>query len=405
MSVWKPTEKIKYIDNNQKNGILIDWDKVRKAYNKLGIPETTHNPIEADVTKFGYIIDMSERSRGKTTNKLIVGLLLFKMYGIELIYIRQSKFDTAPKVLHDLYQTVTNYGYITKIFGQSYNDIEYYGKRWRLIKRDGNGDITDKCTEHCTFCVGLDENDSLKSSFNAPKGDILFFDEFISTYYGYNDFFRFADICKTVIRDRISPVIFMSANTINIDSPWFDELAIKEDVETMKQGDKRYIVSEMGTHIYVEILSPDTSKERASVNTRFWGFKNPKLISITGKGEWATENYPHIPVYDKDHVPETLHDILFIRMSNKYVKLRLVEDEEIGVCVFVVPATRVYDDSIILTIDDITKRNELFGFGKGTFCDAYWKLYYKNKFFYANNRVGSFVSTYISSARTKMNTM
>ena len=197
----------------------------------------------------------------------------------------------------------------------------------------------------------------------------------------------------------------MSANTSNIDSPWFDELAIKEDVETMKQGDKRYIVSEMGTHIYVEILSPDTSKERASVNTRFWGFKNPKLISITGKGEWATENYPHIPVYDKDHVPETLHDILFIRMSNKYVKLRLVEDEEIGLCVFVVPATRVYDDSIILTIDDITKRNELFGFGKGTFCDAYWKLYYKNKFFYANNRVGSFVATYISSARTKMNTM
>lgn len=404
--IWKPKEEIEFIDGNKNLGIKIDWSKVRKEFRKLGIPKNTYNPLKADLNKCGYVIDMSDRSRGKTTNKLILGLLLYKMYGITLQYIRQKKLDCERKNIINLYETVIEHNYIEKIFDNNFNDIEYYGKRWYLIKRDNEGNIEYKNEEHCTFCIGLDESDTLKSTYNAPKGDIIFHDEFITTIYGYNDFIRFSDICKTIIRDRISPVIFMSANTININSPWFDELCLREEIETMNRGESRYIESELGTHIYIEILGEDISKARDNVNKRFWGFKNPKLISITGKGTWATENYQHIPTYEcEDDEPQILQNRVFIRMSSKLVKLKLVNDKERGLCVFVTPATKVHNDSIIMTADDINKKNEVFGVGKGTFLDAYWKLYAKNKFYYSRNSEGSFVSAYLSYFKTKIKEM
>ena len=82
--------KIRYIQNKVKFGILIDWDAVRREYKKLKIPKEYHYPLKADFGRVGYVIDMSDRSRGKTTNKLIVGLLLYAMYGIQLHYVRQK---------------------------------------------------------------------------------------------------------------------------------------------------------------------------------------------------------------------------------------------------------------------------------------------------------------------------
>jgi len=397
MSVIKPTETISYINDKQKFGINIDWDKVRKEFNKLKIPKDTYSPLKADFSKFGYVIDLSDRSRGKTTNKLLLGLVLFKMYGIVLHYIRQNKNFTTPKMIKDLYLTVKDYGYIEKIFGGSYNDIVYYGKRWSLVKRDKDGTIIDTCTEFCTICIGLDEGDALKSSYNAPRGDMIFHDEFITDHYMYNDFIRFCDICKTIIRDRLSPVIFMSANTIEKNSQWFDELCIRKEIDRMGMGDVEYITSDLGTHVYLEILSENVSAARNAVNVRFFGFQNPKLSSVTGRGTWATETYPHIP----DGKQEVLQNKVFIKMSEKYVKLKLVDDESIGVIVLVTPATQVYSDSIIMTVEDIKNKNEIYGTGRKTFLEAYWKLYCMNKFYYSRNSEGSFVKAYIELTMSK----
>lgn len=403
---WFPTQKIEYIDGKQKLGIKIDWKLVRKEYHKLHCPADSHNPLMADFDKCGYVLDLSDRSRGKTTNKLLVGLILFKLYGIVLHYIRQRKDECEYKMLCDLYETVKDYNYIKKIFDDEYNDIEYVGKRWYLIKRTVSGDIAYSCEDNCTFCIGLDENDKLKSTYNAPRGDMIFHDEFITSVYGWNDFIRFTDICKTIIRDRLSPVIFMSSNNINKNSQWFDELCIRTDIESMEMGDKKYIETNLGTHLYIDFLSENVSPVREKVNMRFWGFPNPRLASITGKGSWATESFQHIPTYqEEDEQPRELQNVVFISMSGKLVKLRLVKDYALGLCVYVTPATKTYDDSVILTADDITSKRHLFGLGKGTFLEAYWKLYDQNKFYYARNSEGAFVKSYISYYRTKSRSM
>ena len=393
-----PTETIKYHRNNPKYGIKIDWDLVRKHFKKLKVPKETYYPLKADLDKVGYVIDLSDRSRGKTTNKLLVALILYRLYGIQLQYVRQSRHEVEKRMLQDLYDVVIQNDYIEKIFDGEWNHIFYRGKRWYLCHVDESGEIDRKDLEHCTFCVGLDENDKLKSTYNAPTGDMIFYDEFISTTYGYNDFIRFCDICKTIIRERVSPVIFMSANNINLDSDWWTEFGIQKDVQTLHQGDFKYIETEFGTHIYIELLEPDISAHRQHVNTRFWGFNNTRLISITGRGDWATESFQHIP---EDDEVNTQFNRLFLYHADKYLKLKLVTHPKFGLCVYVTPATRTYDDSLILTCEDLTDPRYIFGYGEHTpLCKLLWQLYAQNKFFYARNADGALLRTYIGYVNT-----
>lgn len=392
---------VKYIDNDKEKGIKIDWDKVRKEYHKLKCPKHVYNPLKPDFDIFGYIIAMSERSEGKTTNPLLVGMILFKLYGIITHYIRYSPDMVTPKTLKDLFKTILQYHYIEKITDGRWNNVYYYGKRWYYCNIDDDGKITEKSPEHFMFCCSLAESDNLKSSYNCPVGDWIIFDEFCQiSGYGYNDFIAFTDICKTIIRDRISPVIYMLSNNIDVTSPWFDELCIRDVANTMRQGEIRQIETSEGTHIYFEMLPANKSEQRQAVNRRFFGFPNPKLAAITGKGAWASESYPHIRP-SKDNEFRIIQNRLFVRQSGKLLKLQLVKDST-GFAVYCIPATRTYNDSIILTHGDITQKNEVYGFGaKGSILDAYWRLYRANKFYYATNLEGSLFKAYVQQTITK----
>lgn len=390
-------ELIEYIDDNPNKGILYNWEKIKKEYRKLKCPKNVYNPCKADFETFGYVISMSDRSQGKTTNPLLLGMIMHEMYGTIIHYIRCTPDMVTPKTMKDLFATIEDFDYIPKITNDRWNGVYYFGKRWYYCNRDENGKITEKCPEHFMFCCSLPESDNLKSSYNCPRGDLIIFDEFVQlSGYGYYDFIHFTDITKTIIRDRLSPVVFMLSNTIDLTSPWFDELCIRDIANIMQQGETRQIETIEGTHIYFEILPANLSEQRQAVNTRFFGFPNPKLAAITGKGTWATENYPHIKP-DKDDNASILYNRVFVRQSGKLLKLQLVKNDT-GLCVYVRPATRTYNDSYILTHGEITKRNEIYGFGaRGTILDVFWKLYKANRFYYATNIDGALFKAYVNA--------
>ncbi len=406
-----PTQKIKYIDGKQELGLLINWKIVRKEWDRLHIPPEYEYPIpqEADPAKVGYIIDMSERSRGKTTGKLILGLILYKLYGVKLHYLVQVSSTAEPKMIRDLYDTVMSCHYIERIFDDQWDSITYYGKRWTLQKLDDDGKVAETDDEWCTICFGCDEAPKLKSKYNCPKGDLIFYDEFIGPYYGYNDFLWFTDLCKTIIRDRRSPLIFMSANTIDRQSPWFDEFAIRPEVEALSMGSHAVISTDLGTHIYIRIMAPDKSEKREKVNRRFWGFNSPRLNAISGRGEWATESFPHIPSANMDK--ERGDDVteregrLYLEHQGMLLRLRIMEHTRLGICVYVTPATKVHDDSIIYTVGEITDKRYVYGIGKGTPLELPWLLYQRNLWFYSRNNVGMVIrayTMYMQQARQRM---
>lgn len=397
----KRLKKIPYINGDPKKGVKIDWALVRREYKKLGVPPDFFDPCGMPFERCKYNVIFSMRSVGKTTELLLVGLILWRLYGIQTQYIRQFESMIMPKVTKDLMTVIGDdqtYGYITKITDGDYNGVVYKSRRWYLCNYDEDGKLTDMCNEHFMFMCSIDKADTLKSGYNAPLGDFIVFDEFISRVYPPDEFVVFCDLVKTIIRDRESPVITLLANTIDRESPWYHELEIYEIVRDMQQGDHLEVTTDLGTKIYVEYVSPGIKKKGVlqKLNTLFYGFKNKRLGSITGE-DWAIKPKPHIP---KPVDGEVLHFViqnLYVMSHNRYVKLDIVEHPVLGLCCYVHWATKTYEDSIILTTEHITDPRYRYGLGPRKLQVLLMKLITSNKFYYASDDVASFLSTYVTS--------
>ena len=403
---------MKYIDNDPKKGILYDWKKIRKEYKKLKIPKEYYYPLKVQWENAGYCMALSDRARGKTSEVLILGAIMNKLYGTVIHYIRQDEKTITPYSMRDLFSTLVECGYIEKLTDGLYHDVYYYGHKWYYCNYDENGKRTETATEHFMICLHLGESDKRKSSYNCPRGDLIIFDEFIQlSGYGYSDFIRFSDLVSTIFRKRLSGCVYMLSNTIDLTSPWFDEFCIRDDINTMEQGESRLIESPLGTKVFVEILKADASELSRSVNLRYFGFPNPKLAAITGKGTWATEMYPHIPPASyldpvtgerEERDIKVVYNKLFLRQSGKLLKLQLIMDER-GLCVYVMPATRTYEDSFILTHGEITNQQEIFCFGqRNTPLETWWKLYKQNKWYFATNADGALIASYVRMCNQKL---
>lgn len=152
----------------------MDFKKIEKEINKLGIPKEITIPKISMLDKVTYMVLMSERASAKTTTFLLVGLFLTKMYGVVTQYVRlKREYITVAKIA-TLYDVVKEFGYINKIFGGEYNDIVYdrFEHTFYLV-----GDNDKKMA--CCVCLNLEDAESYKSGYNAPHGDFILFDEFL----------------------------------------------------------------------------------------------------------------------------------------------------------------------------------------------------------------------------------
>ena len=392
---------IPYIGNTPSRGIKIDWKLVRKEYKKLKIPDCYYDPSQSPLESCKYFMVFSMRSVGKTTEVILLGMILWRLYGIKVQYIRQFESMIMPKTTRDLFSVIgdAQYGYIEKITDGEYNGVCYKSRRWFLCNYDEDGNVINICPEHFMFMASVDRADTYKSGYSAPEGDLIIYDECISRVYPpETDFCVFADLVKTIIRDRESPIIFLLANTIDKEAPLYHELEIYEIVRDMLPGDNVTKTTELGTNIYIEYVSPDIKKRGVlqRVNQLFFGFKNKRLGSITG-ADWAIKPKPHIP---KSLDGEVLHFViqnLYIMYHGRYVKLDIVQHPRLGTCCYVHWATKVYDDSIILTVEDITDERYYYGLGPRKLRILLARLIEANKFYYASNDLASFVATYINS--------
>lgn len=388
-----PEKKIPYINDDPILGIDYDWEYIFKEFKKLGVPDNVYKPVHVPVTLVKYILLLSERATGKTTNWLLIGLIMWQRYGTIIQYIRQSEDMIKPKVASKLFDVINGYSYITAITGGEYDEAIYKARNWYLVKRDESGEIVKKSTP-VMYCLDLDESAVYKSSYNAPLGDLIIFDEFVSKRYYPNEFVTFCDVVKTIIRKRHSPIVVMLANTIERYNTYFSELNIQEDILQIKTGDSMIKYTDKGTGIYAEIIgTKDLS--RAYQNELFFGFKNPRLAAITG-GDWAIDNYPHIEPDKERKSYERMH---YIRYNGYLVNMEFCRSKKLGAHMIVHKATKTYDDSIIYTIDDIASVNERYRFGRTAYDKMIWSLYNNNKWYYSNNEVGNVVRSYVNQAK------
>lgn len=390
--------KIEYINDNPLDGIKYDYKAIRREFKKLGTPKTVYNPCHLPLETCSWLVTLSERSRGKTTNLLLMGMCCYKLYGTGICYIRSNEQMIMPKQSRDMFSNIISWGYVEKLTDGKYNTITYKSRRWYYALADADGNI--EAQDPNAFCImlSIDKNEQYKSILDT-KNDFIIFDEFIERSYYPQQFIMFCDLLSTILRQRQTGHIFLAANTIDIASPYFSELMISEQVKNMVQGDKEYITTSKGTSIYVEILGkrpPRADKKQKEINKLYYGFENPKLVSITGEATWAMSNYPHTPIsfriLDKRH---------YISYYDKLINLEICESEDRTIFINCHFATKTYDDSIIYSTDFSTDPRHRYRLGSRVVDKFIFDKYDKNLFTFADNTVGSLVEKYIDGCRRK----
>jgi len=391
-------KKIEYIKGRQELGIKYDWKEIRKRYRALNCPAIFYNPCVCPFESCKYFVEFSQRSIGKTTNWLLLGMIMYTMYGTKIQYLRQSEEQIMPKVTRNMFDPILENGYIDKITEGRWNHLIYKSRRWYFAKTDNNGNIVEECPDHFCMMMSVKDNEKYKSGYNAPTGDLIIFDEFISKWYYPDEFVCFCDLVKTIIRDRLSPIVVMLANNTDKESAYFNEMEIYDEVRMLNPSEHLIKVTAKGTAVYVEYISADKEKKQRLdiLNKLFFGFKNKKLGSITGE-DWALSAKQHIP----EGKIEVISRNLYIFNNSRLVRLDLVMHEHLGICMYAHWASRTYDDSYILTIEDRTDNRYHYRLGHSDIDHLIRGMINTNRIYYATNDIYPFIENYFMQCQKK----
>lgn len=391
---------LKYIGNNTQRGLAYNWPAIRREFKKLGTPSSFYNPCKCPLKEASWFVEMSERASGKTTNWLLLGLVMYKMYGTVTIYCRSKYDQIAKKNAETMFNVIIDNGYIEKLTDGKYNGVKYGSRVFRLVHFDEDGNIDRTDPDHFCHVVSVDKGSDLKSSCNEPRGDLFLFDEFIPVdryTQPPNEFVKLVDMLSTVFRLRECCKVVMLANTIDKYNQYFHDLEIFDRVAPLQPSENFTHTTDKGTVIYCEFVGPPKSfrTKKQRWNRLFAGFSNPELTAITGEATWMVKNYPHIP---EDGEVTNLFNKLYISHLNKLVRFDFVEHSELGLCIYAHWATVLHDDSIILQNDSVYDSRHHYGTGIETRAGKMLqRMLDLRRVYFASNDVGSFVEGYFAT--------
>lgn len=389
-------EKLKYINNDPTCGIKYNWKKILKVYKALGIPPeydyTEIVPFDNDSLKW-YNLN-SERSVGKTTNLLLIGMVMNKLYGTQIQLVRHH--IAKASYYRELFNTIVNYHagqYILSLTDGKYNAVKYYQKRFYYIRVE-DGKEVDKC--ETPFCVSLAAEDcyALCSTYEAPRGDLIILDECFNDRNTADEFVRFVHLHKTIVRERMSDKIFILGNTLDVNNIWYRQMMIQNEVRKLKRGQSKIVTTPQGMPIYIHFLENRAPEKRRLFNTAHYGFDNPELNAIVGNGEWNVKMYPQTcELRDRKMLVRGIyfnyHDDLFLEAaiieceSGKYLEVHPANSE----------SARRGDLQYVLSLP--IARNQLY-FGQDSISQVVKKFVSRKRIVFADNETGDLFEKFMS---------
>ena len=386
-------EELKFYDGHQQHGYIIDWPEIFRLYNLLGCPAEVFNPSTIPINDASWFVLTSERNTGKTTNLILIAMLIWAKYGAISAYIRQSDDMITPKEMKNFMNVIINNGYIQKITGGKYNGVRYWARHYTFVKWDTEGKKESE-SDPFLWVGALNEHEIYKSTLNLPTCNLILYDEFISSTMRPNEFVALCDLHKTIGRNRHGLKMFLCANTTYYYHEYFRELLIQEEVINCKVNHSFIKTTPLGTKVFYKMIG-DKDIQREKINTEYYGFDNPRLKSITG-GDWAISNYSHIVKEDR----KIIDGSRYILFNEQYFRIELVFSDRLAAHCIVHRATSGKNAEIIYTVGEIDERRKRYRFGTRSGVDKIvWELYDMNKWYYADNDVGYAVESYVNRAQ------
>ena len=388
--------KIKYIENEVNNGIAYDWKAIIREYRKLGVPpEYDYSdilPLYDDILKW-YVL-CSERSVGKTTTILLIGMVMHKLYGTIIQHIRHNDKEQKASYFQKLFETVCNYNngqYVELLTDGEYNTVVYYSKAFYYGKCVDNKTVRSEKP----FMIALSARDcyQLCSTYEAPKGDLILLDECFNDTNRPEEFIRFNHLLKTILRERLSAKIFILGNNINVHNIWYRQMTIHNQVRKMEKGDKKIVYTCEGMPIYVAFLENRAPEKRKRFNKLYYGFNNSELNSITGNGTWKIKEYPNVTLLN--NVEKIYRGVYVSYHDDIYLEIELLNSDS-GFYYFVHPANMrsAIKGDLLYVMRTPSKQNELY-FGRDHFIDKIMLAIRNNRVVYSDNETGDLFEKFI----------
>lgn len=302
---------------------VVDWKKVRKECKKLGIFDGFYNCSNTPFEQQCWNVVLSVRNTGKTTSYVLLGMVLYKMYGVRLEYCRLMPDDIRPKDHKHFFDSIISYGYIQKLTNDRFNSVVYKAGFWYYRTVDDKGVETDISEEPFMHTFAIRSAYDMKSNYTS-NSVFLIFDEFIDPSKRYNDdFCLLADCISTIARSRYIWVNCLS-NTLDRQNIWFKEMCIAREVTELKQGESKRIAKDGCTPVLVSILANTVSVAKQKHNLALFSFKNPKLEAITGTQDgWSFRIFPRMPKGNTEYILRNIYmnaDGFIIRLD--FCKMR-----------------------------------------------------------------------------------
>ena len=270
-----------------------------------------------------------ERSNGKTTAGL---LKIIEDYTAGLgngVYVRQMDMDLKGQRGANI-MTSLMYGgqnkdinLIAQASGGEYDQVKYYSRAWYLGKTLDDGTVA---WEKEPYCYGMAiSNAKHDKSATPPRVRNVVFDEFIPIDGSYlvDETAMFRQLLSTVIRDVDTVQVFLFANSITWNSPYFDLFGAAKKVREMEQGDTIVLTMrqpETGVEMKVALeYCASTGGKKSDV---YFVFADESSAMITN-GKFAVPEYPECPHH---FTSKNVKCTYWIEMSNgEIIRSRLMK--------------------------------------------------------------------------------
>ena len=339
-----------------------------------------------------YNIAIGERSNGKTyacLERIIKNYLDSGLVNQGAI-IRRWAEDLKTYRGQVMFNSLLQNGILINTI---WHGIEYKSRAWWLYYEDEN--LNKKVYDKQPFCYAfaLSELEHDKSTA-YPNVTSVLFDEFLSRKsYLPDEFVLFMNTLSTIIRERDNVKIYMMANTVSKESPYFKEMGLKH-IDTMKQGTVS-VYNYGDSDLKVAIEYCENYKKIRKKSDKYFAFDNEKLKMITG-GAWEVAVYNSVPCKYK---PTDIKFTYFIKWNDKLIQCEIIKKDNMCFTYCHLKTTELKDSNkdLVFSPDGDSRVNWIRNILKPTLSiqSKILEFFHEDKVYYQDADVGETVRAYL----------
>jgi hypothetical protein len=367
---------------------------LRKVINKDGVEIHVCSLKQIKAENAPYNIIMSGRSDGKSfavLEEILQNKLKKNKQGA---IIRRWDLDFKRGRGAKMWANLVSEG---KLVGTGWDDIIFRGSQWFLAKWDEDTGTYEYDNSPLCHALAMSDVEHTKST-SYPEVTTILFDEFIPMNgYFPDEFVVFINLLSTVIRKyRKDVTIYLCANTITTDSPYFREFGLTH-IKNQKPGTiEVYKQGEHGCKIAVEILPQVPNRDKTN-SDYYFAFDNPKLAMVRGDG-FEIAMYPHLPT--GEHIrPRDIKRRFYVYYNDELIEGNVVRHDNVDYLYFHIKTTALSDEDSdrVYTEDPDIRRNWYVNIltPGDKFGTSIFKYFKYQKVFYQDNEVGNSINNYI----------